>query len=165
MLQPSPRRHLQTFARVRPAAVDDVAALRGLERHTGLALEGVDWATLITGQSALVVTAHEGESLVGAAVALHRGNTATAKIIWLGVCASARGRGVGTLLLDAITSAARDRGAAVAVADAPAGTSHVATLLLSGGFQCRNNDAKLSRYKRLLWRRDGDGAVIRLSFA
>jgi len=165
MLQPTLKRHLQTFARLRPASVDDVSALQNLERQTGSSLDGADWAKLVTGHSAFVITAHEGESLVGAAVALHRGNAATAKIVWLGVCPSARGRGVGTLLLDAVTSAARDRGAAVAIADAPARDSHMARLLLSGGFQCRNNGAQPSRYKRLLWRRGVDSAVIRLAFA
>jgi GNAT superfamily N-acetyltransferase len=165
MPNPLPKRHYQTFARLHPASPADVAALVDFERHFSGGAAKLDWARLVTSQAAVVVTAYEGDCLVGAAVLLHRGEAATARLVWIGVCPSARSRGVGALLLDAAVSAVRDSGAAVAVAEVPAGQTHLSRLLLSGGFQCRATTPEIARYKRLLWPRREAGDVIHLSFA
>ncbi|MDR3475752.1 MAG: GNAT family N-acetyltransferase [Devosia sp.] len=163
MLHPSLRRHLQTFARLRQACRDDLTALANLERCSSTTNE-LDWSALVADGNVAIITAHEGESLVGAAVIRHRRNSATATIAWLLVCPSARGRGVGTLLLDAAVSSARDGGAAVLVAEAASDDSLVPHLLLSSGFQRGPRQTEPVRFKRLLWQRREPGTVLRLTY-
>jgi GNAT superfamily N-acetyltransferase len=161
MPQRLPRRHLQTFARLRLAASTDVTALEMLE-HAVPAAEREDWSALMAEPDATVITAHEGDSLVGAILLRHRAGAASARICWLAVCPSGRHRGVGTLLLDAASSAADDAGAAVLTAEAPAANGAFTRLLASAGFECRRGRDETNRFKRLLRRQPWPDTVLRL---
>src|SRR3978361_478159 len=109
MPQRLPIRHLRTFPRLHIASLADTEALAALERHAAPATTSrLDWTRLIVSRAVTITIAREGECLVGAAVVLHRPHSATARLLWLGVCPSGRGRGVGTLLLGTLVSAARD---------------------------------------------------------
>lgn len=163
MLHPSLRPHLETFARLRPARRDDLTALENLERGAS-AGDRLDWSALVADGSIAIIAAHEGESLVGAAVIRHRRNSATATIAWLLVCPSARRRGVGTLLLDAAVSSAKDGGAAVLVAEVGSDNGLFRNLLLSSGFQRGPRQTEPLRFKRLLWQRRDSGTVLRLTY-
>lgn len=89
--------HLATFARLRRATIDDVAALRDLGRAAGA--EDLDWERVLAGGGRDVVVAFECDALIGAVVT-ERTGTLVGQICWIGVARSARRNGVGRLLVE-----------------------------------------------------------------
>ena len=155
MLQSMLRRHFETFARLRPANSGDLEALQNLEQHSPLPDRKVSWTHLLAQSGVSIITAHEGESLVGAAVWRASGLGLTSRLVWLGVCPSARGRGVGTLLIEAVVSEAENVNAGAVTADVPARSRDLERLLLAHRFQRHGATDQLMKYRRQLPRLRG----------
>jgi len=103
-------------ARVRPARRTDVAALAALEARCF----SCDWLSARqyrrhVGSGSAIVLAAAGDDgrLLGSAVVFLRAASRVARLYSIAVDPSARGRGLGVILLSAAESAARRRGAAV----------------------------------------------------
>jgi len=164
MPQRLPIPHLRTFARLHTASTTDAEDLQVLERHISSApIPRLDWERLSASRAVTITTAREGESLVGAAVLLQRPRATTAKLLWLAVCPSGRGRGVGTLLLDTVVSAARDAGAAVVTAETLADGGALSKLLAARGFERRDDRGDKSRHELSLWQDAEVNAMASLS--
>lgn len=160
-----PMRHLETFARLRPAGADDNADLWRLERTLVGTAGAFDWEQARQRAEVTIVVAREGDSLVGAMAVSHAPDAATASLLRLAVFPSARSRGVGRLLLDAAISAAIEADAALLVADIPADDARLARLLLILGFERLRSGPRSVRYRRQLRRGSSAQSVIRLGAA
>lgn len=128
--------HFQTFARLHDARPADAPALRALADSlaAGPGGERPGWPLLMDASGAHVLVATEGELTVGAVVVWHHKDTAQARLSWLGVSHAARGRGVGSLLLEsAIAAVAAHRAEAITARLPPEGEP-LAQFLLHAGF-------------------------------
>lgn len=162
-------RHLQTYARLRRAGSDYLEAVLALQRSITPhdPLPGARWAQYLVSRAVRVTLAVEGGIVVGAVVEVHRTRSPVAKLVALGVVPSARGRGIGSLLLDAVISQARGEGAAVLAAEPDASAADLRHLLGLFGFQCVGAaDSHAVRYLKSLWnprhssRFDGEASPV-----
>ncbi len=101
--------------RIRLAEKGDVTKLVGLEAtcFDSDRLSSRSYRSLLARASAMVVVAEQDDALVGAAVLLFNRATSIARLYSLAVLPSARGRGIGRLLMRALEAAALDRDSAV----------------------------------------------------
>lgn len=150
----APLQHLQTFARLRQASAGDLDDLLVLQqslspRHA-IAVER--WRHLIESRAARVTLAIEGGVIVGVAVELHRVRSPIAQLMAMGVTPSARGRGIGHLLIEVVITQARAEGAAMLWAEAPADQSAMRRLLEGAGFAMHGHtEGTTVRYGKSLW--------------
>ena len=136
MIMREPMAHFATFARLHDARPTDVPALRALSDGlpAGRGGERPVWPLLVEAQGAHILVATECQVPVGAVVVWHRKDAAEARLAWLGVAPSARGRGVGSLLLQtAIATAATHRADTMTIR-LPAEAAQLAQFLLDAGF-------------------------------
>jgi GNAT superfamily N-acetyltransferase len=102
--------HLQTFARLRHAARDDLPALLDLGRAAGE--DDFDWELTLAESGYDVVLAFECDVLIGAIVT-ERTGALVSHIVWIGVARSARRNGVGRLLVETAAANALETGAGI----------------------------------------------------
>ena len=146
--------HRPNYARLRPAATIDaaaVAALHGLVASGAAFSEGA-WHRLIRSRAAGVTLALEGGAVIGVCAKLHKPGSAVANILWIGVEPSARGRGVGHLLMENVVEQARAEGAAVLTVGIRPESVTFAHLLENIGFKRADScGAQSGRYCKSLW--------------
>jgi GNAT superfamily N-acetyltransferase len=128
--------HFETFARIRDAHGADSSALWRLSEKLpgGLGGERPIWQSLLQAGDAHVLVAMEGQQLVGATVVWHQKGAAKARLAWLGVCASARRRGVGRLLVESAAARVAVAGAIAMVAHLPSEAVDLERFLAEVGF-------------------------------
>ena len=151
--------HLQTFARLHVAERGDASALGALEAslHDEAGAADRDWRAELNSREAQIVLALECQAPVGAVEIRHTPDAAIASLIWLGVAHSARGRGVGRLLLEAAIDHARGEGAAVLRLGPMALSGKALNLLGSSGFVERGYGAAQVVFEKSLL--DGHSAA------
>lgn len=132
----NPLPHLQTYARLRHARHDDAAAVASLSAALSPQPDRLveRLPDLLARRTGCLTIAVEGDVVVGAAVLEHEGGGAVATLTWLGVARSARGRGVGQLLLHAVIRQAQLEGAAVVHTRIGRVAPELARLLASADF-------------------------------
>lgn len=104
---------IPTSLSVRRAALSDLDALVALEQRAfdGDRLSRAQYRRHLSSDSALILIADiSGRPLAGAAVVFFRKGSTVARLYSLATAPEARGKGVGTALLEAVTAAARHRG-------------------------------------------------------
>jgi GNAT superfamily N-acetyltransferase len=131
-----PMTHLQTFARLHDARPTDAPALRMLAESlpAGPGGERPVWPLLIEAGGAHILVATECQLPVGAAVIWHRKDAAGARLSWLGVAPSARGRGIGRLLLETAIAAVAAHRAQSLIMRLPPDADQLTRFLLDHGF-------------------------------
>lgn len=132
----SPTMHYATFARLHYATNEDLGALCVLSDS----LPGAQgsqrpvWTNLIHAKGAHVLVATECQLIVGAIVASLDNRNQVAFLSWLGVTPTARGRGVGRLMIATILDRMAVQGAREISVALPDDDHGLKPLLLDQGF-------------------------------
>jgi GNAT superfamily N-acetyltransferase len=138
--------HFETFARLHRASPADLPRLKHFaEKLSAGRGNAPRWARLIDAGDAHVLIATECDVIVGVGVLRHAPSGAVGSLAWLCVAPDARGRGVGTLLLETLIDRARLEGAALLEVRLPAECAGLDKLLYDAGFrQAAGDDWHLS---------------------